>query len=197
MLLYRLYISSSVGILWVHNKEIKQKLDCGGGQIFDFQVPKRSPLVYAMCEDRNLKIFNENYSQCLIQISTHAFQQTPRQILIPELQHDNRQLIFLFLIYLIDSYGRVLQFNLIDNKIQPVRTLGSQGSRGDKGVAFRGVSRGSEGLNMITLKNDLKISSTLSRYGASMEKSVNNLKGILEKNRALMSMLEQQTVLVD
>jgi hypothetical protein len=58
------------------------------------------------------------------------------------------------------------------------------------------VSRTGEALQTVRLMRDLKVSTSLGKMSISTEKSIPNLKSILEKNRELMTMLEHQNVMV-
>lgn len=57
-------------------------------------------------------------------------------------------------------------------------------------MIFRGVSRVGESLQTVQLMRDLKMRSTVSRMRINAEKSIGNLKSIIEKNRELMTELE-------
>lgn len=58
MPLLSLYISTSLGIICLHNHEIRQRLDVSGIRITTFEIPKKSPLVYAVTESNTLLIYN-------------------------------------------------------------------------------------------------------------------------------------------
>lgn len=47
-----------MGIIWLQNNEIKQKLINDGIKIVDFEIPKRSPLVFTISENNSLCIYN-------------------------------------------------------------------------------------------------------------------------------------------
>lgn len=89
-MLSRYYVNTSVGIICLHNQEIKQKLDAGGMNIVTFEVPKKTALVYAICENNTLVIFNEQYSHKLFEMSLQIGTEQLKEIIMPELEHDNR-----------------------------------------------------------------------------------------------------------
>jgi hypothetical protein len=107
-------------------------------------------------------------------------------------------LLYLFVVYLVDTAGRVYELRLLENKFEAVKVTGDEGDaqRGDKAVIFRGVSRVGEVLQTVRLMRDLKVSTSLARMAVDTGKSIPNLKAILEKNRELMTMLEHQNVMI-
>lgn len=66
---YRHYVSTSLGILCLNETEISQKLDTEGIKPVNFAVPVRSPLVYVITESNSLLIYNELYSERLLEMS--------------------------------------------------------------------------------------------------------------------------------
>jgi hypothetical protein len=101
-------------------------------------------------------------------------------------------------LYLVDSAGKTYEVRLLENKFEAVKVAGEEadGQRGDKAVIFRGVSRTGEALQTVRLMRDLKVSTSLARMGVNTEKTIPNLKAILEKNRELMTMLEHENVMI-
>ena len=62
--------------------------------------------------------------------------------------------------------------------------------RGEKSVIFRGVNRVGETLESLKLMRDLKLKTQVLKMGINADKSVGNLKSIIEKNRQIMTLLE-------
>ena len=113
------------------------------------------------------------------------------QIIIPELEHENREIIILSTIYLADSAGAVYEVSLLDNQCDYSRKLGQDDDgRGEKSVIFRGVNRVGETLESLKLMRDLKLKTQVLKMGINADKSVGNLKSIIEKNRQIMTLLE-------
>jgi hypothetical protein len=177
---------------------VKQKLDTEGMQILTFEVPKKTPLVYIVCENNTLMIFNELYSHKLFEMSLQIGTAAIREIILPDLEHDNRQIIILFVAYLADSLGRIFEVRLLENKVEYLQLLSEeeQNDRKDKNVIFKGVNRIGESLETIKLMRDLKITTASSRMQVNMEKSIPNLKSIIEKNRQIMTLLEYENVVI-
>lgn len=103
------------------------------------------------------------------------------QIIVPELEHDNREIIILEVLYLTDTAGRVYEVKLLENKFEPVNKMGEEESEGrkDKNVIFRGVNRAGETLETLRLMRDLKVTKLSMRMGINTEKTVSNLKSII------------------
>ena len=81
---------------------------------------------------------------------------------------------------------------MLENQYEYLQRLGNEEDydpRKDKNVIFRGVNRAGETLESLRLMRDLKISSQQMQMGVNTEKSVSNLKSIIEKNRELMTLL--------
>ena len=113
------------------------------------------------------------------------------QIIIPELEHENREIIILSTIYLADSAGAVYEVSLLDNQCDYSRKLGQDDDgRGEKSVIFRGINRVGETLESLKLMRDLKLKTQVLKMGINADKSVGNLKSIIEKNRQIMTLLE-------
>ena len=113
------------------------------------------------------------------------------QIIIPELEHENREIIILSTIYLADSAGAVYEVSLLDNQCDYSRKLGQDDDgRGEKSIIFRGVNRVGETLESLKLMRDLKLKTQVLKMGINADKSVGNLKSIIEKNRQIMTLLE-------
>ena len=113
------------------------------------------------------------------------------QIIIPELEHENREIIILSTIYLADSAGAVYEVSLLDNQCDYSRKLGQDDDgRGEKSIIFRGINRVGETLESLKLMRDLKLKTQVLKMGINADKSVGNLKSIIEKNRQIMTLLE-------
>ena len=113
------------------------------------------------------------------------------QIIIPELEHENREIIILSTIYLADSAGAVYEVSLLDNQCDYSRKLGQDDDgRGEKSVIYRGINRVGETLESLKLMRDLKLKTQVLKMGINADKSVGNLKSIIEKNRQIMTLLE-------
>ena len=65
------------------------------------------------------------------------------QIIIPELEHDNREIIILSVMYLTDTAGKVYEVKLLENQYEHVQKIGDDDhdARKDKNVIFRGVNQ--------------------------------------------------------
>ena len=161
-------------------------------------MPKRSPLVYIITQNNSLHIYNQLYSHPLMTMDFAIGTEHLSQIIIPQLQHDNREVIILSALYLSDTAGKIYEVKLLENQFQPIQKLGEedQDSRKDKNVIFRGVNRAGETLETLRLMRDLKVTKMSMRMGVNTEKSVGNLKSIIEKNRQLMTLLEQQSAMM-
>ena len=120
------------------------------------------------------------------------------QIIIPELEHDNREIMILSLVYLTDSAGNIFEVQLLDNQYESVKRLNEEehDARRDKNVIFRGVNRAGETLETLRLMRDLKLSKAAVPMNINTEKTVANLKSIIERNRELMTLLEQQSAVM-
>lgn len=46
------------------------------------------------------------------------------EIIIPEIEHENRELLYLFVIYLVDSSGKTYELKLLENKFEAVKISG-------------------------------------------------------------------------
>ena len=121
-----------------------------------------------------------------------------RQIIIPELEHDNREIIILSVVYITDSAGHIYEVRLLENQFEHASKLGEEvsDSRRDKNVIYRGVNRAGETLETLRLMRDLKLAKDAVKMGINSEKTVSNLKAIIEKNRSLMTLLEERCAMM-
>lgn len=67
-----------MGILCLHEQEIRQRLDVEGLRVTAFEVPKKSPLVYVVTEGNSLLIYNELYSHRLFEMALQPGNETIR-----------------------------------------------------------------------------------------------------------------------
>lgn len=58
------------------------------------------------------------------------------------------------------------------------------------------MNRVGESLETLRLMRDLKLKMQIMKMGINTEKSVGNLKSIIEKNRQLMTFLEEQNAVI-
>jgi hypothetical protein len=133
-------------------------------------VPKKTALVYAICENNTLVIFNEQYSHKLFEMSLQIGTEQLKEIIMPELEHDNREILFLFVVYLVDSLGRIYEVKLLENKFEFLQKMSEEESdnRRDKNIIFKGVNRSSDSLQTIKLMRDLKITSSNIKMNVSL-----------------------------
>jgi hypothetical protein len=133
-------------------------------------VPKKTELVYAICENNTLVIFNEQYSHKLFEMSLQIGTEQLKEIIMPELEHDNREILFLFVVYLVDSLGRIYEVKLLENKFEFLQKMSEEESdnRRDKNIIFKGVNRSSDSLQTIKLMRDLKITSSNIKMNVSL-----------------------------
>jgi hypothetical protein len=82
-IVYRHFISTSAGILVWSGDVITQILNVEGSGVVDFQLPHRSSLLYAVFEDGSLRIFDQNYSNHLLQLELPGVD--ARSIIVPEI----------------------------------------------------------------------------------------------------------------
>ena len=106
--------------------------------------------------------------------------------------------MILSVVYVTDSAGNIYEIQLLDNQYESVKKLNEEehDSRRDKNVIFRGVNRAGETLETLRLMRDLKMSKAAVQMNINTEKTVPNLKSIIEKNRELMTLLEQQSAVM-
>lgn len=83
-------MSTSIGVLCLHNDEIRQRLDSSGLKVVSFEAPGRSPLLYALTEGNRLLVYNEFYSHSLFEMRLSLGKAEAREIVIPQIEHDNR-----------------------------------------------------------------------------------------------------------
>ena len=106
--------------------------------------------------------------------------------------------MILAVLYVTDSAGHIFEIKLLENQYEYVRKLNEdeQGGRRDKNVIFKGVNRAGDMLQTLKLMRDLKMSKMAVKMDVNMEKTVPNLKSIIEQNRQFMTLLEQQSAMM-
>lgn len=184
-------MGTTSGILVWTGDEISQKLDSEGFSVIDLALPHRSTLVYAVCEDSSLRIYDQNYSTYLIKMDLPP-EDPPIKVFVPETEYENKKLSLTNHLFLTTRGGKLYKFNLLQNRSEP-SLLTKEDEEGDRNIIFRGVNILGESYELVSLWRDLKCRSDRKPTKVSLEATVANIKVILEENRKVHSLMEAET----
>ena len=87
--------------------------------------------------------------------------------------------------------GQTYEISLLDSKIELLEGTAFE-AKNLRNVLYQGVNGVNDNVEVITLWHDLKCTKRVVSMGVSLEKSIPNLKKIIELNRKVHSVIEME-----